>query len=236
MLTKFINVISFGFICVLFSASPAAARRSKPAAIEREHRAVNDLISRWVKAYQDLDARRLAALEVPDVETVDRFGVFRLLSGRNENEKLWSDAFEMVARNKARSAIKINHIQFLRPDVALVQVSWQFAEGILLTDGARIPPFSQVDTFVLLKSHGEWLVAAHNMQETKPQARRCCDPRVDCTCFLILSAMGRAASGKAFWRRLSEFLPPTLGRGCQQTGRTTDKNWHQRGWEVGVNR
>jgi len=128
---------------------------------------IRTLISQRVEAYQDLDAKRLAALETPDVEIVDRFGELHLPSGRNENEKLWSDAFEIVSRNTLPPTVTIDRIRFLQPDVAVVQVSWRFTEGILLVDGDRIPPFSQVDTFVVIKSQGVWLVAAHNMQEQK---------------------------------------------------------------------
>ena len=48
-----------------------------------------------------------------------------------------------------------------------MQESWKFSEGILLVDGARIPPFSEVDTYVVTKTQGVWHVAAHNMQGKK---------------------------------------------------------------------
>jgi len=35
-------------------------------------------------------------------------------------------------------------------------------------DGERIPPFSQIDTYVVIKSQNSWFVTAHNMQEKKP--------------------------------------------------------------------
>jgi hypothetical protein len=47
-------------------------------------------------------------------------------------------------------------------------VSWQSSEGILLVDGDRIPPFSEIDTYVVTKMQGVWLVAAHNMQKNRP--------------------------------------------------------------------
>jgi ketosteroid isomerase-like protein len=55
-------------------------------------------MSQWVEAYQHFDAKRVAALEAPDVEIVDRFGQPHLLTSRDENEHLWSDAFETVSR------------------------------------------------------------------------------------------------------------------------------------------
>jgi uncharacterized protein (TIGR02246 family) len=132
-----------------------------------EERAIRALISEWVEAYQNLDAKRLAAHETPAVEVVDRFGQLRLQSA-TENEKLWSDTFEAISRKSAPPTVTVDHIEFLRPEVALVQVSWQFSEGILLVDGDRIPPFSEIDTYVVTKTQGVWLVAAHSMQEKRP--------------------------------------------------------------------
>jgi uncharacterized protein (TIGR02246 family) len=99
-----------------------------------DERAIRSLISRWVEAFKDLDAERLAAMETSDVQAVDRFGVLHLLSGRSEDEKLWADSFEAVSRNTAPPVVTIDRIRFLRPDVAVVQASWRFAEGILLVE------------------------------------------------------------------------------------------------------
>ena len=128
---------------------------------------VRNLISQWVDAFEKRDYKRLAALETPDVAVVDRFGELHLPSGRHENEELWEDTFEVVAKSTIRPAVTVDRIRFLRPDVAVVHLTWQFSEGILLADGARIPPFAQLDTFIVTKSQSVWLVAAHNMQENK---------------------------------------------------------------------
>jgi len=121
----------------------AGARWRSSRAIEE--RAIRALISEWVEAYRNLDAKRLAAHETQAVEVVDRFGQLRLQSA-TENENLWSDTFEAISRKSAPPTATVKHIEFLRPEVALVQVSWQFSEGILLVDGDRIPPFSEIDT------------------------------------------------------------------------------------------
>ena len=143
----------------------AGARWRSSRAIEE--RAIRALISEWVEAYRNLDAKRLAAHETQAVEVVDRFGQLRLQSA-TENENLWSDTFEAISRKSAPPTATVKHIEFLRPEVALVQVSWQFSEGIPLVDGDRIPPFSEIDTYVVTKTKDVWLVAAHNMQEKKP--------------------------------------------------------------------
>jgi uncharacterized protein (TIGR02246 family) len=166
MRKRSLNFPWLAIISVLFLSSPGLASH-QPQSSTNEESAVRALMSQWVDAYRHLDAKRLAMLEMSDVEIVDHFGELHLPSGRNENEQLWSDSFEMVSRNTVPPSVTIDHIQFLRPDVALVQSSWQFAEGILLVDGQRIPPFLQTDTYVLIRSHGSWLVAVHNIQEKK---------------------------------------------------------------------
>jgi uncharacterized protein (TIGR02246 family) len=168
MRDKFSKVASLGIACGLILVSSVFANDERPSSMASEERAVRTLMSGWVEAYEDLDAKRIAALETPDVEIVDRFGELHLPSGRRENEKLWTGTFEAVSRNSARPTVTIGPIRFARPDVAVVQVSSRVPEGVLLVDGERIPPYSQLDTYVVVKVHGVWLVAAHNMQEKKP--------------------------------------------------------------------
>jgi uncharacterized protein (TIGR02246 family) len=154
--------------CALLFASSAFGGDRLRSSRVTEERAVRALISDWVEAYQTLDAKRLAAHETPSVEVVDRFGQLRLPSAASENEKLWSDTFEVISKTSTPPRATVDRIEFLQPEVALVQVSWHFSEGILLVDGDRIPPFSEIDTYVVTKVQGVWLVAALNMQEKKP--------------------------------------------------------------------
>jgi hypothetical protein len=96
------TIISLSWLaiaCVLFSSFPVFAANQRPSALASEQRAIRTLMSQWAEAYRNLDAKRLAALESAQVETVDRFGELHVPSGRTGNERLWSDAFEMVSRN-----------------------------------------------------------------------------------------------------------------------------------------
>lgn len=165
------TIISLSWLaiaCVLFSSFPVFAANQRPSALASEQRAIRTLMSQWAEAYRNFDAKRLAALESAQVETVDRFGELHVPSGRTENERLWSDAFEMVSRNTVPPSFTIDSIRFVQRDGALVQVSCSFAQGILLVDDERIPSFSQVDTFVVTKTRGVWLITAHNIQEKRP--------------------------------------------------------------------
>jgi hypothetical protein len=97
-----------------------------------EERVIRALISEWVEAYRNLDAKRLAAHETHAVEVVDRFGQWRLQSA-TENEKLWSDTFDAISRRSALPAVTVDHIVFLRPEVALVQGPGNFQKESFLS-------------------------------------------------------------------------------------------------------
>ena len=161
----FVIVVVVAACAMLLETLIVAGDRQRSEAADE--RAIRALIAEWVEAYTNSDAKRLAAHETTSVEVVDCFGRLRLPSSTSENEKLWSDTFEVISRSPLPT-VSIDHISFLRPEIAVVQVSWQFSEGILLADGYRIPPFSQADTYVVTKAKDIWLVAAHNMQERKP--------------------------------------------------------------------
>lgn len=156
-----------GIFALMISPSFMARSQETGAKPKTEEGGIRSLMSDWVAAYENLDAKRLAALEVPNVEVIDRFGDLHQPTGRVENESLWSDTFEVISPSTEPPKTTIDHIRFLQPDVAVVQMSWQFAGGILLTDGSRIPPYSQIDIYVVTKSKDKWLVAAHYMQEKK---------------------------------------------------------------------
>jgi len=168
MRKKVFSLAGLGIVGVLALSSLVFAGPKRGPSMAIEERAIRSLMTRWVEAFNDLDAKRLAALETADVQAVDRFGALHLASGRSADEELWADSFEAVSRKTAPPVVTIDRIRFLRPDVAVVQASWRFSEGILLVDGERVPPFSQIDTYVVIKSQNGWFVATHNMQEKKP--------------------------------------------------------------------
>ena len=157
----------FGIVALMISPSLRAWGQDSHHEPRNDEQRVRSLITEWVAAYKSLDAKRLAALEVPDVEIVDRFGSVHEPAGRAENEELWSDTFEAISPSTEPPTTTIDYIRFLTPDVALVEMSWQFASGILLTDATRIPPYSQIDIYVVTKSQSKWRIAAHCMQERK---------------------------------------------------------------------
>ena len=73
MCEKFFKAAWLAICCALLSASSAFASHQQPSSMATEQAAIRTLMSDWVEAYKHLDAKRLAALEIPDVQTVESF-------------------------------------------------------------------------------------------------------------------------------------------------------------------
>lgn len=166
-LTKSVFTVS-----VLLLSIPAIAAGPKAAPNGSEESAIRGKLSQWIEAYKHSDAKGLASLETSNVEVLERFGILHVLSGADENVKLWQETFEVISAKSPLPKVTIDNIQLARPGLAFAHVSWDFPEGILLVDNSRIPAYSQLDTYVLIKKKGEWVIALHNMQEKEPASQQ----------------------------------------------------------------
>jgi uncharacterized protein (TIGR02246 family) len=138
----------------------------------RDERKIRELIGKWDTAYRGLDAKRIASLETPDFELVDRFGGYLPLGSREENERMWSWTFKNIYQGRPGPAHTIDRIRFINSKTAIVTCRAFWADPIKLPDGTIIPPHGQTTTFTAVKTKDEWQIAAqtiHNkMEETDP--------------------------------------------------------------------
>jgi hypothetical protein len=132
--------------------SPAAAEE-KPA---------RDLIDAWCSAYSELNPKQMAALETTGAEVVDGFGDPHYFLSRNDRERFWADGFEMIESQGFHPQCVFQHFRLLHPGVAIVQATMAYPHGIRLKGGERIPPYSEIHTFVVAKNEETWLIAAHS--------------------------------------------------------------------------
>jgi len=121
------------------------------------------LIERWCAAYSRLDEKALAALESPNIETVDRFGELHLATQRTDEEYFWSEGFEMIRREDFHPLCDIEQARSTRPDVAVVHAQIAYPGGIPLQGGDFIPAFSEIHTFVVLREETIWRIAVHDI-------------------------------------------------------------------------
>jgi hypothetical protein len=133
-----------------------------------EEKPLRELIGAWCSAYSDLNPKQMAALETSGVEVVDGFGDPHYFLSRNDRERFWADGFEMIEAQEFHPQCVFQHIRFLHPGVAIVQATVSYPRGIKLKGGERIPPCSEIHTFVLAKNEKTWPIAAHNFTPQVP--------------------------------------------------------------------
>jgi ketosteroid isomerase-like protein len=126
-------------------------------------RAVHELIERWCAAYAELDQKKLAALESPNIEIVDRFGELHVAKQRRDEERFWAEGFEMIRREGFHPACAIEEIRSTRPDVMIVHAEISYPGGIPLKGGEYIPPFSEIHTFLVSRDEAVWRIAEHDI-------------------------------------------------------------------------
>lgn len=97
------------------------------------------------------------------MEIVDRFGDWRHLTGLRERERFWREGFDMIRTRDFHPECTIEHVRLIRSDVAIVQARVSYNQGISLMGGDRIPPFSEIHTFVFTKSDDTWLISAQDI-------------------------------------------------------------------------
>ena len=130
---------------------------------ESAARPVRELIERWCAAYGDLDEKKLAALESPNIEVVDRFGELHVAKERSDEERFWAEGFEMIDRKDFHPVCTIEEIRSTRPDVMIVHAEISYSGGIPLIGGEYIPPFSEIHTFLVSRDEAVWRIAAHDI-------------------------------------------------------------------------
>jgi hypothetical protein len=128
-----------------------------------EVRAARELIDAWCSAYSELNSKRLADLETVEAEVIDGFGEPQYLSSRKDGERFWADGLEIIEAREFHPQCAIQHIRFLRPDVAIIQMTIAYSHGIGLKGGERIPLYSEIHTFAMVRNEGTWLITEHNI-------------------------------------------------------------------------
>lgn len=127
-----------------------------------EEKAARELIHGWCSAYSEMNPKQLAALETEEAEIVDGFGDPHYFLSRNDRERFWADGFEMIEAQGFHPQCVFQDIRLLHLDVAIVQATVAYPHGIRLKGGERIPPYSEIHTFIVAKNEETWLIAAHN--------------------------------------------------------------------------
>lgn len=136
--------------CILASSAwgqeqKAAEPTSHKAAEEEIRKSARD----FTKAFEAGDAKALAQLFAKNADYADDAGV--VLKGREQIEKAYAEQFK--DKNKSRMDLKVEHVTFPSPDVAL-------EEGTIIVhpDGPDLPTTSHYSV-LHVKEDGQWKAA-----------------------------------------------------------------------------
>jgi hypothetical protein len=126
-----------------------------------EEREARQLIQRWCSAYSQLNPPKIAELQASEVEIVDRFGDLHRLSTPKDQELFWAEGFDIVQAGEFHPQCETVDVVFISPYAAMIHANVSYPHGIRLKGGERIPPYSEIHTFVIAGSERSWLISGH---------------------------------------------------------------------------
>ena len=147
----------------LFPLAWVANAQSQTKDIE----AIKQMERDWQEAWNRHDMKALAALVAEDVDFVTVSGTW--LKGRKAFEELHARAHAMMFKESVLTTTDVQ-VKFLKPDIALVHVSWGM-KGDKDPDGTPRQPRRGILTQIVTKHGGRWLIQASqntNIRETQP--------------------------------------------------------------------
>lgn len=149
------------FASVLCSSAHSAITADSAA----EEAAIRQLEMQQAETWNRHDAKAYGALFAQDGDCVNVLGWW--WKGRSEIEAKLTDAFAFVF---AQSALKIEDItiRFLQPDCAVVHTRWTMT-GARAPQGSAPPPQQGIQTQVVQKKDGKWLIAAFQNTNSIPE-------------------------------------------------------------------
>jgi len=153
-----------GLVAILIMASVAAVAAAA-ADRQADEAAIRDVVqTRQQEAWNQHDAKAYAALFAEDGDLVNVVGWW--WKGRKEIESKLTDAFAFVFRESTLTITQAD-VRFLAPEIAVAHVRWTMT-------GAKTPPMipeprEGLQTLVLQKLGGKWMIAAFQNTNHRPE-------------------------------------------------------------------
>jgi uncharacterized protein (TIGR02246 family) len=151
-----------GFAISIFVTALAAAFGANTGQDEAEIRQVEAGLQ---EAWNRHDAKAFANLFTEDADCVNVVGWW--WKGRREIEKKVADAHAFIFRESTLTTNDV-HIRFLTSRIAIVHVRWSLVGG-KKPDGTPGQPREGIQTDVLQKQAGKWLVASFHNTDSVPE-------------------------------------------------------------------
>ena len=122
---------------------------------ETDEDAIRRVIEQRRLAWNAQDTKAYASLLTPDADIVSATG--RSAHGRDEVIQLYVEQRSGAYRGATVVSTFVTRIKFVRPEVAVVDADFEI-EGVRGRDGNTMPPVNGLNSFVLVKGNGRWLI------------------------------------------------------------------------------
>jgi uncharacterized protein (TIGR02246 family) len=159
------SLIAFTFGLILLTPLwPATAQDSA-----RDIDAIKQIESHWQEAWNTHDMKALASLVAENVDFITVAGTW--LKGRKAFEEHHAARHAMQFKESVWETTDVQ-VKLLKPDLALVHVSWGI-KGDKDPDGTPRQPRRGIFTRVVTKEGGKWLIkASQNTNISAPPAAK----------------------------------------------------------------
>ena len=78
-------------------------------------------------------------------------------------ELFWAEGFDIIEAGEFHLQCHTVDVVFMSADAAMVHANVSYPRGIKLKGGERIPPYSELHTFVIVGNEGAWLISGHTV-------------------------------------------------------------------------
>jgi uncharacterized protein (TIGR02246 family) len=154
-----INPLNFIVAVSLAALGTTSLSYAQQAGSSEDEAAIRKVIVEMTQGFNNHDGKAAARMYTPDARFVSVRG--DVMNGQTEIEKGLSAILATRARNAAQQTMDVK-VQFIRPDVALANVTNELS-GLVAPDGHALPSHQELSLRVFVKDAGIWQVAAfHN--------------------------------------------------------------------------
>ncbi len=127
---------------------------------------IRNLEAQQAETWNRHDAKAYAALFTDDADVVNVLGWW--WKGRPQLESKLTAAYAFVFRESALTIDEVD-IKFLNPDIAIAHVLWSMTGAKSATGNASHVPQKGIQTQLLQKHAGKWLIAAFQNTNGVPE-------------------------------------------------------------------
>jgi uncharacterized protein (TIGR02246 family) len=150
-------IVTSKFISVLFLAGVVGPVTSYAAGTDTDDEAIRAVVEQRRIAWNAEDTDTYASLLTRDADIVSSTG--RSAYGREEVIRLYVEQRSGAYRGATITSTVVTRIKYVRSDVAVADAEFEL-QGVRGRDGGAMPPINGLNSYVLTKEDGRWLISS----------------------------------------------------------------------------